>query len=35
MPENLPVTEKSEFKKPESPYAETKQICELILKKSF
>jgi len=34
MPKNLPVTEKSEFKKPESPYAETKQICELILEKN-
>ena len=34
MPEHLPVSEKSEFKKAESPYAETKQICELMLDKN-
>ena len=28
QPDKLPVTEKSPFKKPESPYAETKQISE-------
>ena len=31
-PDRLPVTELSPFKKPESPYGETKQICEDILK---
>ena len=34
MPENLPVRENSEFKKAESPYSETKQICELMLDKN-
>ena len=33
-PENLPVTEDSPFRSPESPYAETKQKCEKILKSS-
>ena len=33
-PEKLPVTENSPFKKAESPYAETKQKCEEILKYS-
>ena len=33
-PDQLPVSEKAPFKKPESPYAETKQICENILQKS-
>ena len=33
-PDNLPVTEFSPFKKAESPYAETKQLCEEILQKS-
>ncbi len=32
-PEILPVTENAPFKKAESPYGETKQICEQILKK--
>jgi len=31
QPDKLPVTEKMIFKKPESPYGSTKQICELIL----
>ena len=34
MPDKLPVTEESPFKKAESPYGETKQICEGILKSS-
>ncbi|MAW30997.1 MAG: UDP-glucose 4-epimerase GalE [Flavobacteriales bacterium] len=33
-PEKLPVTESSPFRNPESPYAETKQKCEEILKDS-
>jgi len=33
-PDNLPVTETSPFKKAESPYGETKQLCEEVLKKS-
>ena len=33
-PDMLPVNEDSPFKTPESPYAETKQLCEDILKKS-
>ena len=33
-PDNLPVTEISPFKKAESPYGETKQLCEEILQKS-
>lgn len=33
-PDKLPVDENSIFKKAESPYAETKQICEKILKES-
>ena len=31
MPDELPVDEKAPFKKAESPYGETKQICEKIL----
>ena len=31
VPDILPVTENSPFKKAESPYAETKQLCEKIL----
>ena len=34
MPDILPVDEKSPFKKAESPYGETKQICEDIIKDS-
>ena len=33
-PDILPVTESSPFKKAESPYGESKQICENILQKS-
>ena len=33
MPDILPVDENAPFKKPESPYGETKQICEGLLKK--
>ncbi|MBC8265970.1 MAG: UDP-glucose 4-epimerase GalE [Flavobacteriales bacterium] len=33
-PDKLPVTESSPFKKAESPYGETKQMCENILQKS-
>ena len=33
-PDILPVTESSPFKKAESPYGETKQMCENILQKS-
>ena len=33
MPDILPVDENAPFKKAESPYGETKQICEDILKK--
>ena len=32
QPDTLPVTETSPLKKAESPYAETKQICEKIIK---
>ena len=32
MPDMLPVDEKAPFKKAESPYGETKQICEDIIK---
>ena len=32
QPDKLPVTENSPFKKPESPYAETKQISEDMIK---
>ncbi|MEE2931005.1 MAG: UDP-glucose 4-epimerase GalE [Bacteroidota bacterium] len=32
-PDNLPVTESSSFKKAESPYGETKQICEKMIGK--
>ena len=32
MPDMLPIDEKAPFKKAESPYAETKQICEDIIK---
>ena len=32
MPDILPVNEQAPFKKAESPYAETKQICENIIK---
>ena len=31
MPDTLPVDEKAPFKKAESPYGETKQLCEKIL----
>ena len=31
-PDILPVTENAPFKKAESPYGETKQICEQMLK---
>ena len=33
MPDILPVDESAPFKKAESPYGETKQICESMLKK--
>ena len=33
-PETLPVDENTPFKKAESPYSETKQICENILKRN-
>ena len=33
-PDVLPVTENAPFKKAESPYAETKQICEKLLEKN-
>jgi len=33
-PDQLPVTESSPFKKAESPYGETKQMCENLLQKS-
>ena len=33
QPDNLPVNENSPFKKPESPYAATKQICEKLIEK--
>ena len=33
-PDKLPVTESSPFKKAESPYGETKQLCEKILQTS-
>ncbi len=33
-PNNLPVTEKTELKKPSSPYGETKKICEEMIKTS-
>lgn len=33
MPDKLPVLELSPFKDPESPYSETKQICEKLLSK--
>ncbi len=33
-PDQLPVTESSPFKKAESPYGKTKQMCENILQKS-
>tara|TARA_B100001057_G_scaffold495075_1_gene593224 strand:- start:3239 stop:4243 length:1005 start_codon:yes stop_codon:yes gene_type:complete len=33
MPDILPVDENSPFKKAESPYAETKQICEDLIRK--
>ena len=32
MPDKLPVDEKSPFKKAESPYGETKQKCEVLIK---
>ena len=35
MPDVLPVAENAPFKKAESPYGETKQICEGILKNDF
>jgi len=34
MPDILPVTEDAPFKKAESPYGETKQLCERILEKN-
>ena len=34
VPKILPVSEDSPFMKPESPYAETKQICENIISQS-
>ena len=33
-PDSLPVDEKAPFKKAESPYGETKQLCEKIIKES-
>lgn len=33
-PDKLPVDEKADFKKPESPYAESKQKCEELISKS-
>jgi len=33
-PEKLPISEKTPFKKAESPYAETKQFCEELLNKT-
>ena len=33
-PEKLPISEKTPFKKAESPYAETKQLCEELLNKT-
>ena len=33
-PDFLPVNEKAPFKKPESPYAETKQLCEQLINDS-
>lgn len=33
-PDVLPITESSPFKKAESPYGETKQICEQLIKQS-
>ena len=35
MPDKLPVDERAPFKKAESPYGETKQICEDIIKNSL
>ena len=35
MPNILPVNENAPFKKPESPYAESKQLCEEIIKKNM
>ena len=32
MPDILPVDEKAPFKKAESPYGETKQLCEMLIK---
>ena len=32
MPDKLPVNEDSQFKKAESPYGETKQKCEVLIK---
>lgn len=34
MPDTLPVDEDAPFKKAESPYGETKQLCEKVLKKN-
>ena len=34
-PDTLPVDENAQFKKSESPYGETKQICEKILEKNL
>ena len=33
-PDELPVSESAPFKKAESPYAETKQLCEELLNKT-
>ena len=35
MPDKLPVDESAPFKKAESPYAETKQECEILISKSL
>jgi len=35
MPDALPVNENSPFKKAESPYAETKQDCEILISKNL
>ena len=34
-PDSLPVNEDAPFKKAESPYAETKQECEILINKNF
>lgn len=35
MPDELPVNENAPFKKAESPYAETKQKCEILINKNL